>query len=167
MRQPRSMFALLIPTLFLSGCSKPQSSAPANAEADRAAIDRGHEAFLAAMRANDCNALLLLLTPDVVFAPPNVPTATGQDGVRAWCEPIFKQVKTTTVAVSGRDVDIAGDWAIEHGVFDWTVVPLAGGPEQRDQGRFLAIYHRQPDGSWKLARDVWNSSLPLPSAAPK
>jgi uncharacterized protein (TIGR02246 family) len=169
MMQPRSLFILVLPMLFLGGCSKPQQSAAvtANADADRAAIDRGHEAFLAGMRANDCNALLPLLTADVVFAPPNATTATGLDGVRAWCEPIFKQVKTTAVTVSDRDVDIAGDWAIEHGNFDWTVAPLAGGSEQREQGRFLAIYRRQPDGSWKMARDIWNSSLPLPSAAPK
>jgi len=169
MRQLRTLFIFVVPTLFLVGCSKPQESSAgsATAEADRAAIDRGHEAFLAGMRANDCTKLLPLLTADVVFAPPNAPTATGIDGVRAWCEPIFKQVKTTAVTVSDRDVDIAGDWAIEHGNFDWAVAPLAGGSEQREQGRFLAIYRRQPDGSWKLARDIWNSSLPLPSVAPK
>jgi uncharacterized protein (TIGR02246 family) len=164
MMQPQRVLAVVIPALLLA-CTQSQQSSPAGttAEADRAAIDRGHEAFLAGMRANDCNALLPLLAEDVVFAPPNMPTATGHGGVRTWCEPIFKEVKTTAVTVSDRDVIVTGDWAIEHGNYDWTVAPLAGGTEQREQGRFVAIYRRQPDGSWKLARDIWNSSLPLPS----
>lgn len=99
----------------------------------------------------------------IPHVPPNTSTATGKDGVRQCCEPIFKQVKSTAVTVADRDVVVAGDWAIEHGNFDRTVAPVSGGPEQREQGRFVAIYRRQPDGSWKLARDIWNSALPLPS----
>jgi uncharacterized protein (TIGR02246 family) len=168
MTQKRKMLILVLPTLLIGCAPEPRTPTDgANTEADRAAIDRGHEAFLAGMRANDCNALLPLLTEDVVFAPPNTPTASGLDGVRQWCEPIFKQVKTTAVTVSDRDVVLAGDWAIEHGNFDWTVAPIAGGPEQREQGRFVAVYRRQPDGTWKLTRDIWNSSLPNPSAAAK
>lgn len=163
-----SRLITLIPCLVV-GCSQPQPSATGSttAEADRAAIDRGHEAFLAAMRANDCNALLQVLTDDVVLAPPNVPSATGHEGVRGWCEPIFKQVKTTAVSVSNRDVVIAGDWAIEHGDYDWTVGPLAGGSDQREQGRFVAIHRRQADGSWKLARDIWNSSRSATATPPQ
>jgi len=148
--------------LFAVACAQPQPP-PDTTAADRSAIDAGHEAFLAAMRANDCGALLTVLASDVVLVPPNMPEARGTDGARSWCESTFKQVKTKAVAVSGRDVTIAGDWGIEHGAFDWTVVPVAGGAEVHDQGRFVAIYHRQADGSWKVARDIWNSSLPIPT----
>ncbi len=168
MTQQRTMVVLVL-SAVLTSCSAASrtSTHSANAATDRAAIDQGHEAFLAGMRANDCNALLPLLTEDVVFAPPNAPTATGRDGVRQWCEPVFKQVKTSGVTVSDRDVVVAGEWAIEHGNFDWALAPIAGGAELREQGRFVAIYRRQSDGSWKLARDIWNSSLPLPAAAGK
>ena len=167
MMQARTFLRLVIPVVILGGCSPTQQASTGNMQADRAAVDRGHEAFLAGMRANDCNALLALVTANVVFAPPNTPTASGQAAVRSWCEPIFKQVKTTAVSVSERDVDIAGDWAIEHGSFDWTVTPLAGGSPQRDLGRVIAIWHREPDGSWKLARDLWNSSVPVATSAGK
>lgn len=162
MRRVRTRFPLLTLVVLLA-CSPRAPDERATAAADRSAIDSAHEAFLAGMRANDCDALLRLLTNDVVFAPPNMPAATGLDGVRGWCQPIFTQVKTTAVSVSGRDVVVAGDWAIEHGDFDWTVAPVGGGPEQRDQGKFVAIWRRQADGSWKVARDIWNSSLPVPT----
>lgn len=171
MIQPRSFLRVVVPAvLLLGGCSptqQVQQVSIADAQADRAAVDRGHEAFLAGLRANDCNALLPVVTTNVVLAPPNTPTVSGHAGVSSWCEPIFKQVKTSALSVSDRDLDIAGDWAIEHGSFDWTVTPLAGGSPQTNLGRFIAIWHREPDGSWKLARDLWNSSVPVAALAAK
>jgi ketosteroid isomerase-like protein len=156
-------FALCFLSLAVS-CTRPQA-APDTSAADRSAIDVALESFLAGMRASDCNALLGLLATDVVIVPPNMPPASGPDGFRSWCESVFSQVKTKAVTIANRDVTIAGDWGIEHGSFEWTVVPAAGGADVRDQGNFVAIYHRQADGSWKLARDIWNSSLPVPALA--
>ena len=152
---------------FLSlalACAQP-APAPDTTAADRTAIDAGHNAWLAAMRTNDCPALLTLLSADVVLSPPNIAPTSGTDGARTWCAAAFGQVKTKSVTVSNREVAIAGDWGIEHGRFDWVVVPVAGGAEARDQGSFEAIYHRQADGSWKVARNIWNSSLPVPPPA--
>lgn len=163
MRCLRSGFPLF--TLVVVFACSPAPRDERDTTADRSAIDSAHQAFLGGMRASDCDALLRLATDDVVFAPPNMPSATGPDGVRAWCQPIFTQVRTTGVTVSGRDVVVAGDWAIEHGDFDWTVAPVAGGAAQRDQGKFVAIWRRQADGSWKVARDIWNSSLPAPTGS--
>jgi ketosteroid isomerase-like protein len=73
-----------------------------------------------------------------------------------------KQVRTVAVDVSQREVIIAGDVAIERGSFTWKVTP-AGGSDVEDHGSFLAIWRRQPDGAWKLARNIWNSTLPLPA----
>jgi ketosteroid isomerase-like protein len=28
----------------------------------------------------------------------------------------------------------------------------------KDSGNFIIIYKRVPDGSWKVARDIWNSN---------
>jgi ketosteroid isomerase-like protein len=33
--------------------------------------------------------------------------------------------------------------------------------------KYLTIYRRQPDGSWKIYRDISNSNEPPPSAAAK
>jgi len=139
-------------------------AAESKAAADRAAIDKGHETFMAAMRASDCSGMLRVVADDAVFTPPNAPNAVGKEGIRSWCQGAFSQAKTSAVSVSERQVTVAGDWGIEHGKFDWTLVPVGGGNSMRDQGNFLAIWHRQPDGSWKATRDIWNSLLPLPTA---
>ncbi len=151
---------LLSPLIAVSLSSICLGGAAADTTADRAAIDKAHEAFLAAMRANDCSALLVLVADDAVFVPPNAPNASGKAGVRAWCDATFREAKTTAVSVSDRGVTVAADWAIEHGKFDWGLMPAGGGAPFRAQGSFVAIWHRQSDGGWKMTRDIWNSSQP-------
>jgi len=53
--------------------------------------------------------------------------------------------------------------AIERGSFTWKVAPAPGGAEIDNQGSFLAVGQQQPDGSWKVQRNIWNSTLPLPA----
>jgi hypothetical protein len=35
-----------------------------------------------------------------------------------------------------------------------------------EQGKFLQIYRKQSDGSWKMTREIYNSDLPLPTPPP-
>ena len=33
-----------------------------------------------------------------------------------------------------------------------------------DRGKYLAVWKKQDDGSWKAEANTWNSDLPLPGA---
>lgn len=125
------------------------------------AIDRGHEMYLEAMRAGDASAFAALLTEDATFCPPHEPTRKGKKEVIAWFKEIFSQIKTERVTVDEREVEIADGWAAEKGSFVWVVSPAGGGEAIEDQGRFLAIWRQQSDGSWKAAYNIWNSIKPL------
>jgi ketosteroid isomerase-like protein len=41
---------------------------------------------------------------------------------------------------------------------------VPGGEPQKDSGKFIEVWRRQGDGSWKIADDIFNSSLPAPTA---
>ena len=62
------------------------------------AIDRIHEKFLEAMRANDPQALGRLVARDAVFMPPDEPNVVGDVGVTDWFGGVVKQARTTGVA---------------------------------------------------------------------
>lgn len=47
------------------------------------------------------------------------------------------------MSVSCRGV-LTGDWAIEHGKFEWSLIPIAGGSPKRDQGNFVVIWIASP-----------------------
>ncbi len=130
--------------------------------ADKAAIAKAHDVVEGAYRSSDCNAMVSVAANDAVFEPPNTPSAKGVDGIRAWCTPMFNQMKTKALTVSNKEIDVSGDLAVDHGDYDWTLTPAAGGADVRAQGRYVTIWHREADGSWKTTRLIWNSSEPAP-----
>ena len=122
------------------------------------AIDEGHDRFLAAMRANDADALIEELSDDVIFMPPGQAPAVGKSAVRAWYEATLTEASTVGVSVRERHVVVTGDYGIEQGSYVWKVASTAGGTETEIRGSFIAIWERMSDGSWKVTSDIWNSS---------
>ena len=129
----------------------------------RESIDRNHQAWLDAMKANDAEALGRLVTEDAVLMPPNQPVIAGRAAVIDWFAGVVEHARTTGVEVPQREVIVAGDVAVERGSFVWTVAPTAGGSPIEDRGNFLAIHQRQVDGTWKVTRNIWNSTVPAPA----
>jgi ketosteroid isomerase-like protein len=125
----------------------------------REAVDAGHAAFLAAMKVNDAEALGRTVAENALFMPPHEPVVSGKQGIVAWMDAVNKQARTTEVTVSGREVIVAGDVATERGSFVWKL-QAANGAAIEDRGNFLAIWQKQSDGSWKVASNIWNSTLP-------
>ena len=58
---------------------------------------------------------------------------------------------------------VMGDWAFEQYAYTSTEIPRGGGLEVRDTGKGLIIYRRDADGTWRVARDAWNSNRPAGS----
>jgi len=49
-----------------------------------------------------------------------------------------------------------GRWPYDH------LHPKVGGPPMQDSGKYITVYQRKPGDTWRIARDIWNSSNPLP-----
>jgi len=155
-----------VPALLLMlACSPSTPPATTNTSpaADKAAVDKVHDVLEGSYRNSDCEAMVSQAASDASMEPPNSPTAKGVDGIRAWCQPMFAQMKTKALTVANKDIAISGDLAVDTGDYDWTLTPAAGGADQRIQGRYVTIWHRQTDGSWKMNRLIWNSSQPAPA----
>ena len=61
-------------------------------------------------------------------------------------------------AAFGKEVFVGDQWATEFGRFDWGLAPPDGSAVVRDHGTYMQVWRRQPDGAWRFAREVWNSS---------
>jgi ketosteroid isomerase-like protein len=48
---------------------------------------------------------------------------------------------------------------VETGTFEWTLAPK-NGLAAKDKGKYLTVWKRQMDGTWKIVRDINNSDLP-------
>ena len=59
-----------------------------------------------------------------------------------------------------EEVQVAGDWGFARGTYTSSAKPKAGGGNRLVDGKFLTIFKRQPDSSWKIFRDCYNSNVP-------
>ena len=62
--------------------------------------------------------------------------------------------------ITNEEVTVSGDMAVARGVYQATLTPKAGGDNILVDGKYMTLLQRQPDGSWKIHRDIFNSNVP-------
>ena len=77
------------------------------------------------------------------------------------------QLRTSELTIGDREVLIGGEWATEIATFVWVLAPVGGGPAVTDRGSYLQVWHHEPDGRWRFAREIWNSAAPPAGASPR
>ena len=127
-----------------------------NAEADVEAIKSTLEKFDAALNASDLDGLMSCFTEGSVRMPPNRPALVGKEAIRDMFQSRFERI-TTEVHNTSEEVIVCGDWAFVRGTYTVTSTPKVGGEPIRNIGKWITIWQRQPDGSWKLHRGIYNS----------
>jgi uncharacterized protein (TIGR02246 family) len=127
---------------------------------DEAAVRAVDAAWARAATAGDANALTALYASDATLLPPNEPVTKGEavkkynaDMASAFSGPF----ELSTTAVEGR-----GDLAYAVGTYRATLTPKKAGakPLPTEEGKYLEVLKKQPDGSWKIVYDMWSSNAP-------
>jgi ketosteroid isomerase-like protein len=154
---PRRMLLGALPVICLQAACTSTSD-----DADITALDRLQRQVDSAITAADIDRYLMLLSDDAVLMPPNGAPIVGKSAIGSWNESMADQFRIASYSSVDDEVIVAGDWAFRRASFDWTVVPARGGQTLRDSGKYLIVYRRHPDGSWRVARDIWNSNTRAP-----
>jgi uncharacterized protein (TIGR02246 family) len=153
----RSGIVVTALTIALVGPGCGSDSTPSDLEGINLLQQRVDQAIVA----GDTEAYVALITVDAVLMPPNAPAVVGREAIRAWSNATSKQFRFQDYQSSDDEVVVAGDWAFRRASAEWVLIPLPSGEPIRESGKFIIIYERQTDGSWRLARDIWNSSMPM------
>ena len=155
------VFALLLVTCAPQ--TQPVVEEAANTEADVAAIRALDEKWVATAEAGDIEGLVALYTDDAVRLPPDGPSYSGKAALEEVFRAGFEQVTIEFVwPVEGTEETIVADgWAYHLGEYTAMITPREGGETMEEKGKVVEILQRQPDGSWKIAREIWNVA-PLP-----
>ena len=117
-----------------------------------------HTKFQDAMMSQDVDFLVNCFTVDAILMVPGEPVVRGSEQVRSWFENAFGAAVTEKMVASNEEYFDGGDCILETGDADWTTRPTAGGDPSTARIKWLAVWHRQPDGDWKIVRDIFNSS---------
>jgi uncharacterized protein (TIGR02246 family) len=126
-------------------------------ESDLEAIDRVRDAHVMALNAGDAKAWVAQFTDDGVQMPPNAPANVGRTMIGSWSQAFLDQFRLQ-FALAVDEVRVLGEWAFERGGYTISLHPKAGGPQMQDMGKYITVYQRKPGDTWRMARDIWNSS---------
>ena len=107
----------------------------------------------------DFEAWLSLFADDAIVMVPNLPALTNKAAIREWNAPFFEKFDLHEES-DEREVEVAGDWAYIRAHWTWILTPKGGGEVIKDTGNSIWILRRQSDGSWKIARGIYNSDQP-------
>jgi len=128
-------------------------------ETDVRQIDDILRRIEAAENAGDATAMIDLLAEDAVIMAPDQPVQEGKAACAAFLTDViaslFEQFDRRIAYVSA-EVRVIGEYAFDRGSFAFSVAPRSDGDTSRETGKYLFLYSRAADGSWKIARAIVN-----------
>ena len=145
--------------LAVLGARAQEASAPD--PADLAAIADFNRRYVQAINDGDIDTLAALTTDDHLMLTPNRPPLAGK---AVLVEAMTRAFESTELDETWTPVEtvIDGDLAYQRGTYVVRARPKGSDAEMRaTTGSFLRIYRRQPDGQWRMTRDMFNTH-PLP-----
>ena len=123
-------------------------------------IARRLENHAAALSRGDVEAALELYAPDAIVRPANMEPVRGHGSLRDFFTRWFAAMTLRDGVYATEELDVHGDTAYQLGTYR-AVMEAHGQPGAPDRGSFTIVWKRQPDGSWRYHRGIFNSSLPV------
>jgi uncharacterized protein (TIGR02246 family) len=143
------------------GTTSDESTNEWNLTQDRAAIGKTRQEYVSAWKAADAERIASVYIDDALVLYPNQPAISGRPAIVGYFKSFFAEFIQDSFELTSTEIEIVGPWAFDRGVYRWRGVPKTGGEPIEDHGKYLVILRRQPDGSWRVARDMDNSDRPL------
>ena len=116
--------------------------------------------YASAIRTSDADALVALFTPDGGIIDMDGPDALGHDGLREMADyargryrDVGFDINVEWTKVDGLDPDVA----YASGTWRMACISVTGrepGERVRLRGRFAQTWHRGPNDTWRLYRDL-------------
>ena len=147
------------------GCSAPTPPPPPDTRAaDEAAIRAADEEWAKSAVQKNVDTWMSHYTDDVVALPPNEPAAAGKEAVRKLMTGFLASPGlSVTWKVTSAQASKSGDLGYTHGTYEMTMNDAKGKP-MSDHGKYLEVWKKQADGSWKCTADMFSSDLPAAPA---
>jgi len=149
---------LLVATLVGGSCSNTNDEAPSQAD-DIAAISALFASIVPKITSDGAIGLFTLYTDDVVLMVPDSWTDLDrQEAVAFYTEGLdWGKPDPDNYSITIDEVVVIGDWAYARTTSKGQVVPASGDPAFSQGSRHVSILRRQPDGAWKIARDIFHN----------
>ncbi len=120
------------------------------------AIPQANQQFMMAFNQGNAGGVAECYTAGAQLLPVNVGLIAGRDNIQGFWQAVM-DMGIKAARLETKEMDVLGDTVIEVGEYT-----LLGGKEQvLDMGKYLVVWKIE-QGQWKLHRDIWTTSLPVP-----
>ena len=133
----------------------------ATPEQSVAAVKDADMKWSKAAQAHDMTTFYSFYADDATVLPANAELLTNKPSVQKyWSGQLTKNVDVSWTPMYVES-SAAGDLVYVVGSYTMTSKPVKGkGKASSDHGKYMAVWKKQADGSWKAEADTWNSDLP-------
>jgi ketosteroid isomerase-like protein len=153
--RPRIVRLLLLFLFASAGVTLAQSN---QKEAD--AVRAADAAWLNAWATKDVDKSVAFFDEQGSMLSPGDPIATGKRALTKLIASGFALTDYKLAWVPDKvGVAHSGDLGYTSGTYDWSFRDSSG-RMVFDKGKYLTLWKKQPDGSWKVLFDMFNSDLP-------
>jgi ketosteroid isomerase-like protein len=136
--------------------------APDTHDADVKAIKDVETNWVKTAATKDVDAFVTYYADDASVLMPNAPLFTGKPAIKESLKPLMSDPNFSVTFMPTRvEVSKSGDLGFTQGPYKMTFSDLRGNKFE-DEGKYLTVWRKLPDGSWKAVEDTFMSDLPLP-----
>ncbi len=115
--------------------------------------------FEAAISGGDAAGAAAVYTDNGKLLAPDAPAITGREAIQVYWQAVL-DMGAKSVSLHTLDLEEIGDTAVETGAATLNI-QTEGEDSAQAEGKFVVIWKRQADGSWKWDTDCFNFDAPL------
>ena len=141
--------------ITLTSCAKKVDVA-----AETEAIRKADADWNTAMGSRNVDEFVNYFADDGVLMMPNMAAMNGAEAIRAGVSPMMSAMQVSWTATNA-DVAASGDLGYTTGTYQASMT-MPDGTTHPDNGKYVTIWKKQADGSWKVVVDIFNSDVPMP-----
>jgi uncharacterized protein (TIGR02246 family) len=152
----RTLSSMLIVLLSAASAGAVEPVVKVDVNPDTAAMYVADRAWSHAVAEKDPLEAVESLTDDAIVLPPGGDMVSGKDAIRSFYKRAFED-KAFAVNREPESVALVGDMAYTVGKYR----AERTGPDGKkvsENGKYVLVWKKQPDKTWKVAVDIWNTS---------
>jgi len=162
MKKLYSVLVLLGLSLVLISCTQLFGPKPPEPGMVRQVIENAATQVEAAIKQGDAASLAAFYAIDAKLLPPGAPMVAGRPGIQAFWQSFIDSTTSHELMLEILQIDSKGDLAYEMGTYIFKFQLKNQTQMVTEIGKYVTIWERQFDGSWKIIVDTWNTNSSSP-----
>jgi ketosteroid isomerase-like protein len=152
-------------SVLLVSCT---NATPDTHDADVSALKDTEAAWVKDAATKDVEKWVAHYTDDASVLLPETPILTGKDPIRGGIRPMISDPNfAVTFGATKVDVAKSGDLGYTQGTYSLTLSNPKTKAPYVEKGKYLTVYRKQADGTWKSVEDTFMADTPPPGEAAK